>query len=191
MPFFSETIAAHVAGGTIRAAHLFEAQFLSKTLRLWTGWGTLATGGREWEGSGGLIAVSDLDASASSFASPFAITLSGLPDESYDLYTRMMLSDPAEYRTRPVSVLLQFFDDAWQPLDEPMVMRSGFMDVPSFTGTAQSESIAMKCEGALVVRRRPRWGYYTNEDQQRRYPGDKGFEYAPASATRQVKAPIL
>jgi len=177
--------------GVTSVAYLIHADFRSGPLRVWTGWGTLVAGGHEWIGSGDMIGISEIDAAAGAFASPFTLTLSGLPDEHFDAYARLMLVDSTEYRGRQISVFLAFFEEDWQIIEEPIAAVTGFMDVPILDADAISRRITLQCEGPFVTRARPRYGFYTDEDQQLRYPGDMGLEFAPISATRQVKSPVL
>lgn len=176
---------------TLRAAILFHADFKSGPFRAWTGWGTLVAGGHEWLGAGALIGLSEIDAASGAFASPFSVTLSGLPEEQFDAYAKLFIVDSTEYRGRAISVYFAFFGEDWQIIEEPIAAVTGFMDVPIFDDDATSQRITLQCEGPFVTRSRPRYGFYTDEDQQFRYPGDKGLEFAPISATRQVKSPVL
>lgn len=189
--YFPQAVQAHLAGGAIRMAHLVQCAFASGTFRTWQGWSTLVAGGHEWTGNGGLISVSEIDASPSQFASSFSLTMSGLPDDQFDAYAKLYMADPDEYRGRQVIVFLQVFDGNWQPLDQPYALATGFMDVPSFEVTEGAARITLQCEGAFVTRKRPRWGFYTDADQQRRYPGDRGLEFTPVAATRNVKQPVV
>ncbi|MCA0401284.1 MAG: hypothetical protein LCH38_10770 [Proteobacteria bacterium] len=175
----------------LRAAHLFHAAFKSGDVRFWTGRGDLVAGGHTWTGSADFIGVSEIDAAAGAFASPFTVTLSGLPAEHFDAYARLMVVDASEYRGRAITVSICFFDEAWQVIEEPIACQTGFMDVPILDADAGSRRITLQCEGPFVTRSRPRHGFYTDEDQQLRYPGDKGLEFAPISATRNVKSPVL
>jgi hypothetical protein len=83
------------------------------------------------------------------------------------------------------------FDENWQPLGDPVARNAGFMDVPVLTGTVGDRAIQIRCEGPLVTRKRIRHGFITDEDQQRRFAGDRGFEFAPTSAQRQVRGPVV
>ena len=191
MSFFSETIRAVKRGEQARVALCYFADFRSAPFYAWEGVGPLVSGGQTWLGTGGLVAVSELSLSAQAFASSFSLTLSGLPEEQFDAYTRLMAVDAAEYRGRRIVISMQWFGDDWAPLDAPYAVQAGFMDKPIFAMRGDQQSITLQCEGPLVTRKRPRFGFYTDEDQQRRYPGDKGLEFTPVAATRNVKQPVV
>ena len=191
MSFFSEAIAAARRKERLRMGLCFFADFQSGAFRAWDGVGALESGGHTWLGSGGLIGVSDLSLAAQGFAASFHLVLSGLPDAQFDAYAKLMMADLAEFRGRRVVVSLQFFGDDWQPLDAPYAIQAGFMDRPIFSMREGQRAITLQCEGPLVTRRRPRFSNYTDADQQRRSPGDKGLEFTPTAAVRNVKQPVV
>lgn len=187
---FSELIAARMAGRTIRAETLYIADFLSAPFRAWTGATPVVIEGYEYIAAGAALNHSVLSL-AGSAARSFSITLSGLPVDQWDLYTSMMITDAREYRGRTVIVALQLLDDAGALLDSPIMLQRGVMDAPEFTDSGDRRTITIHCESAFVSRRRPRYSTYTDADQQRRSPGDRGFEYGPSSAAKNIKHPVL
>ena len=191
MTYLPSVIAAALQKRTIRRARLVMADFRSGALRLWSGRMPLVAGGETWVATHGLVQISEIDMASGAFASPFAITLAGMPGDNIATYTRLMLYDASEYRGRRVVVYSQYFDEEWQPLDSPVALRTGVMDKPKFSGRAGQESITLQCESALVSRKRPRYSNYTDPDQQARYAGDTGFEYAPVAAGKTLKMPVL
>lgn len=191
MSYLSATIAAALAGRTVRRERLVFADFASGALRLWPGRTPLVAGGQTWLASHGLVQVSEIDMASGAFAAPFSVTLAGLPEDFVGYYARLMLADAAEYRGRRIVIYSQYFDEDWQALDAPFALRAGFMDKPKFSGKPGQESIMMQCESAFVTRKRPRYSNYTDPDQRARSAGDKGFEYAPTTAGKTLKLPVL
>lgn len=194
MSLISAATSAALAADVLRIANLVSLDFASAPLRVWSGRGPLFSAGVEWLGSAGLVSISAVDLAAADFAAPFTLTLSGLPDEHFDTYTRLMLADAAEWRGRRVVCYFQCFSAGWAPVDQPVAFRAGFMDKPAFHITpgenGPSRSITMQCEAALATRKRPRFGNYTDADQQARWPGDRGFEFSPVAASKSIKAPV-
>lgn len=175
-----------------RIATLLFADFRSAPMRFWSGAGDLVVDGLTYTGAGDLLEISELDLSPQAFASSFSVSLSGLPDDQFDAYMTLMATDPAEYRLRRITVSMITFDDAWQPIGAPVALATGLMDVPSFSDSSgNGPRIALRCEGPFATRKRPRFGYYTDADQQRRFPGDRGIEFAPTAAGKTVKSPVV
>lgn len=188
---FSATVLAHLRGEQVRPRLCFELDFRSGILRAWQGIGDLAIAGKTWSGSGHFVSASGLDLSPGAFARSFTITLSGLAPDQFAAYGRLMGSDPAEYRGRRASVFLVFLGDDQQPLEAPYAISTGFMDRPVLSVVNGQHQLSLQCEGAFVTRKRPRYGFYTDQDQQSRFPGDRSFEFAPISAQKNVRQPVL
>lgn len=182
---------ALVTARTLRRETLMLAEFRSAPLRLWMGFGLLEAGGHTWRGSGDLITISEIDFAPKAFAAPFTVTLSGLPEDAFDLYTQMFLSDAREYRGRRITFFFQYFDESWGAVGSPEAVLSGLMDIPKMSGEIGSRSVSIQCESPFVTRRRPRYSTYSHQDQQARSGGDRGFEYAPAAASKVLKMPVL
>lgn len=88
-----------------------------------------------------------------------------------------MVGDETEYRWRPITQFLQFFDDAGQPLGSPIHVHTGLMDHLTFSlSPAGFAKLAMTTETHFVKKNLSTSGYYTDTDQQSRHPSDKGLE---------------
>jgi hypothetical protein len=70
-------------------------------------------------------------------------------------------------------------------LYEPLVYFKGKMDLLSCEHGATG-SITVTIRDNLADWARPRIERYTDQDQQARYPGDKGFEYVTAIADKEI-----
>ncbi|MEL7000482.1 MAG: hypothetical protein AAFP68_19705 [Pseudomonadota bacterium] len=55
-------------------------------------------------------------------------------------------------------------------------------------GTSEIE-ILLQCEGYFADGRLPAFGFYTDQDQKMRYPGDRAFEAVPDNAERRIRWP--
>lgn len=171
---FSATIAAAAAGKAVRAALLCEFQFASGTERVWGGEYPIIAGGYEWRGMSPFLSVDGLSARGDLGAEPMTFKLSGV-----DAGIVAIAKDAAnEAKNRPVNVWLQFFDESWAPLDAPILMRAGIMDQLRFqtVGLTQRD-IECTAEGIFVARNYAPYAYYTDRDQNARFPGDRGLEY--------------
>lgn len=196
MGLFSETIAAQLAGARVQCAPLVEFDFTSGPMRLWRGAGLLPTNdGREWQALGQLGGIDGLAQAMGGTAPEATFTLSGVDAEIVHLARDEF---EAEVRGRMVRVLIQFFgqDDAGDPdnqrcLDNPYPVWAGRCLKPRFEldASGQRRSIVVTAESLFATRNRPNSGMYTDRDQQARFPGDKGFEFAATLLTKVLTWP--
>lgn len=195
MGLFPDTIAHALAGGRVECAWLIHFAFTSEPVRVWTGFGTLATSdGHQWSGLGQLASVSGIEQAVNGQAPQAVFTLSGI-----DAQTMRLARDEyeAEVKNRIVTVLIQFFgvDDPEDPdnqrvLDAPFPLWSGRCLAPVFTLTAEGErTVAIEAESLFSLRSRPQYAMYTDADQQHRFPGDRGFEFVGGLVNKTVTWP--
>lgn len=183
---FSDTVAAALSGATVRASLLCFMDFVGDPQRVWAGFGTLKTNdGAIWSGLGELGGVSGLSAAVGTTAAPMTLTLSGVKPD----LLAIAVNSSNQVKGRTCIVSLQFFDDAWQPLDNPYAIRSGLMDVMTPQLTLAQATISLTVEGRWVSRRRPKLGLYTDRDQEGRYPGDRGLELVASLVNKAIRWP--
>ena len=149
-------------------------------LRLWTGYGTLTFGGRNYTGTGSVLGVSEVETVPGEPDKRVTLSLSGI-----SLATRrQFLQDVG-----PMEVQIEWVFS----LDRGKTWSKAPNDMTPFTFHGQLSSPSMT-QGVLTVevetmrgnvdRGKPlRWSH---EDQQRRHPGDKGMEYMRALANEGV-----
>lgn len=195
MSLFPETIAHALAGGRVDFAWLVRFDFTSQTMRLWNGNGVLtATDNSKWQGLGNLGAVSGIEQAVNGEAPQGTFTLSGIDNDIVRLARDEFV---AEVRGRKVFVLIQFFGvddpedpDNQRPLDSPYALWSGRCLIPTFTFDQGGErSITIAAESLFSLRSRPNYAMYTDADQRRRFPGDRGFEFVASLVNKTVTWP--
>lgn len=173
----SSTIAAQMAGRTVRMDLLVYFDFLSGPRRVWRNIYPLTSGGHTWDGVGPAFVTLDPGTpSADGAAEPFSVGLSGV-DPSFLARVRASESDAIG---RIIAIYLQFFGEDWQPLDSPVQLRRGRMTGFSFAGAGdQARSVTCRAEGSLVARGRAINLYLSSTEQKTRFPGDGGNDYIP------------
>ena len=192
MPIFSETVQAYLDRRTINAALLVFFDFRDSPVRLWQGFGTLTSGGHDWQGSGELVGISGLEAAPGMTAGATTFTLSGVDR------TIVTMAKAASDRVtgRECTVYIQFFEVAGNErgmqvgalLDSPTAIWTGEMDQISYEASGpSSRTITLTAENIWARRNRPPYGYYTDADQTARYPGDRGLEEIAGLASRQIR----
>jgi hypothetical protein len=173
MGYFANTVAAYLAGQTINVAWLVEFDFTSVTVRCWQGYGAINAGGYSWDGIGELGAISGLESAIGAIAPQVSFQLSGV---SPTLITEAM-SASSEVKGRNVTVYIQFFDQAMQPLDNPYAIFCGLMDVMKVKADGPAtRTIELTAEGLFSRRGVPPWGYLSASSQRALYPGDAALD---------------
>ncbi|MFU0504111.1 hypothetical protein [Pseudaminobacter sp. NGMCC 1.201702] len=185
MAFFTPEQIAILSASTVRVDLLVKLEFRSSTQYLWNGSTDLVTGGQTWKPMHGTGVIDGLSAPTGTAAEAVTFQLSGLPDQATDLL-RMALEDKQDATQQLVTVYLQLFNADWQPVGVPIGIWWGFMQPARVTRTPMQgtegaiQSITLQAENAFFNRSRPPYGRYTDRDQQKRYPGDKFFQFTPS-----------
>ena len=194
MGFFPETIAAALAGTKVECAALVRFDFTSETMRLWQGFGNLVTSdGAVWQGLGQFGSMSGIEQAVNGEAPEATFTLSGV-DANILRLARDEFS--AEVLGRKAYVLIQFFGvddvddpDNQRPLDAPYPVWCGRCLSPTFTIQQDERSVNISAESLFSLRSRPQFAMYTDSDQQRRFTGDRGFEFIGSLVSKVVAWP--
>ena len=153
---------------------LFEGVFASGTLRVWSGIGDLSWNSYTWSGVGSLASISSITEAAETSAQGITVSLSGIPSSLVSLFL-------GDVRQGSVGkVYLGFMNASNQVIDSPFMLFEGRLDVPSMEESGDSAIISISYESRLIDLERPRESRYTNEDQQREFAGDLGFEFVPS-----------
>jgi hypothetical protein len=184
-----------ITAENVRPFFAFEGVFSSGTLRLWTGVGSLSWDSQTWTGGGHLLKISPIKESSGVQAIGWEITLSGMPTDKVSL---AMQNGRQGYAG---SLWMGCLDATGAVIADPYLLASGFFEAFVISDDGDSCIITAKYEGRLIDLERPREWRYTDEHQQRFYPGDKGFEYVqrlqdgqflmggPASAASPLATP--
>lgn len=191
MSLFPETIKQSLAGNSVRISYLVLLGFESESIRVWTGFGRVESGGEVWSGLGELGSIEGLEQAINGQAPETSLVLSGV-DSAIVIKARDEWE--TEGRGKNARVYLQFHNDADdQPLelfDEPFVIWTGTMRTARFE--IQSDGlrrITVGCESLFALRGRPNFSMYTNSDQNSRFNGDRAFEFVNSLLNKVVKWP--
>lgn len=157
-----------------------ELDFESGFVRAHNGIGTITWGGYDWLGVGTFGKVSPVEESAELSQRTLIYTLSGIPPEMISV----VLDE--YYQGRAARLYIGFVDPTTgQLIADPDLLDQGRMDVSDIeegkelTVTITAESRVSAWDRALLRR-------YTDKDQQSRFPGDKGLEFVPQAATKEI-----
>jgi hypothetical protein len=172
-------IQAQIDGHLIRRSVLMHIA-TDTPVRAWTGVGTFphpgdavdATGG-DYLGLGEMQDIPALQQLVNGVASRVELSLSGVDDRIVALAD----ADAADVRSKIVSLGLQFFDEAWQPLGDTLWIWDGEADVirtdtvsgPDFV---RSRIVTLSVGSITTGRRRPKLNHFTRAQQRRRSSDD-------------------
>lgn len=146
-------------------------------LRFWSGLGDLTINQQDYIGSGALLSVKPSEEANGVNAKGATIALSGI-DQSI---TNFVIGLP--YQNRPANILLGIkVSNVYTWIN----VFSGFMDTMTITEDGETTNIEIKCENRLIDMLRPRERRYTKEDQQSRFPDDKGLNFVHEMKEKQI-----
>lgn len=186
MGYLPTVIAAAAADRTVRAALLVHFDFEDDPKRFWMGCFDLVAGGETWQGFGDLVAIDGLDQIRGMSAPKATFTVSGISPD----IVALARDQSDKVKGRDVTVYLQFFDEEWQTLDDPVVVWIGILDVMTYSAQGPNvRSIQVSAEGLWTGRRRPVFARYTDRDQQGRFPGDLGCSQVADNVSKTLRWP--
>lgn len=141
-------------------------------LRAWSGVGELTWDGKTWAGVGGVGEFSAVVEKAGAEAGQMKLKMSGVDPVAR---ARALLNTSA---SRGLRCWLAAFSvdgaDVWTVLPDPWKFFSGITDVHR----VHNGAIEVNVETVLSRLKYPKIARYTNEEQQRHYPGDTSMRHA-------------
>ncbi len=144
----------------------------------WTGVGTLmfddADGAtRTWQGAGRIGSLETIGESTDGSATGIRATLLEVPAEFRD--------DIAEQATRGclMELYVGALNETFQQVEAAALLWKGRLDQYRIFDGGATLSVETTGESRAIDQRRPAIKRFTDEYQQRKYPGDKFFEYVP------------
>lgn len=169
----SSTAEEVVSSRDPQLAFLIRFDFKSATKRIWTGFGKLRTlDGAEWDGLGEAVSIDGLSSATDGAATAGTLGLSGVSPE---IFAAAVAEDDDEFMQRPVTVYLQVFQNR-ALYGDPCPVALRIMTSMEIDQDASTRSIKVNHESPYIVRNNPADGWYSDRDQQSRYPGDRFCE---------------
>jgi|TARA_B110000240_G_scaffold195369_1_gene244849 hypothetical protein len=185
-----------------------ELNFLSDTIRMWTGQGTLVLDdGTQWFGLGQLLNISSIEETSEMAVKGATVSLSGIPSEILSL----ALSEPYQGRvckiyfgtlSSGVALVQQngsyiLMQDGSKILVETggggergekgfNELFSGYMDQMNIEEGSDTSTIEMSVENKLIDLERARVARYTSGYQKSAYPNDLGLDFIEDLQDKQI-----
>lgn len=147
---------------------LGELDFSGGYVRLWTGYGDLSWDSKTFTGGGTLISISPTPETSSLTPQGYTLGLSGIPS------TLLATALGEQYQGRSAKLWLGLLDGTGAIIADPVLLLSARMDTMEIDEGAETSTINLGIETALVDAR-ARESRYTDQEQRRRYSGDTGL----------------
>lgn len=135
-----------------------------------SGLGTITYDGNNYVGVGNYGGVEGLEETEALVPAPVRLSLSGLTSE---FFTEAL--NAANYGDR-VTLYVGYRDDVGQLIDEPWIFYRGRVVSSQLTKGSENRVI-ITIQHVLAILRKKTNTRYTDEEQQRRYPGDNAFKH--------------
>lgn len=164
----------------VRVIAMVRLDFDSGVVAWHSGFGNITFGGATYNGVGTLGSVSSVREQPGTKSSSMKIQISGVNSAIVSL----ALSEP--YINRPASAHITILDDQDRPLTAtPLLIFKGTMD--NIEGLASNTpSFQVTIKSRLADWERKRNLRYTDADQRKLHPGDRGMEYIPQMSQRKL-----
>lgn len=186
----SEFLVALMSGDH-HLALLFEGQFASGALRLWSGLGSFVWGGKTWTGAGHLISIGDIEEGREVAAGGTSIYLAGVEPAHISLALGEARQNmPGKCWLALMQTRAEAGANApatgcdWVPIGEPVLLFVGGLNVPRVPVSADKALIELQYTNRLAGLTAPAAWRYSDADQQAKFAGDRAFEYVTSSVTK-------
>lgn len=154
----------------LRPCVLFEGLFRNGYLRLWDGIGPLFWGDLEFTGAGQFLGIQASEETDDLKASGITVSLKGISPADLE----RALAERKRYL--PCQVWIGALDEAGLLIDDPYRWFGGRMDTVTIDDGTDSAVIKVNYEHELISLENPRNTRYSDQEQKRRFPGDRFFE---------------
>jgi hypothetical protein len=168
-------IAALVAKREAPCAFLVRFHFVSGIVRVWTGFGPLRTlDGQIWSGLGELGTIDGLTTAFNGTAPAGRLTVSGVDAGLMSV----AVGETDDFEGQPVGIFLQAFDGRALS-GMPCAIAVRLMMSLEVSRSVGNRTLSITHETPYTGRNRPAGGFYSDRDQQKRWPGDSFCERTP------------
>lgn len=183
------SVSAEIAKPTLDGALLARFDWPSGPILVWSGVGTLRWDGEDYLGVGTFAGVSEIEETTSPTAAGATFELSTIPaipdpdDElSWDLPTDILQQALDEdIQGRDAELWFAAFDqETGAIIGAPVLLCRMYMDTLTLSEDEASAHLTLSAESRMRDDHRVHRRIYGSADQQRDYPDDLFFEYAPA-----------
>jgi hypothetical protein len=169
-----------LAASQVRALMFVLMDFPSGYLRVNNSAITFTWDGASWLGVGNLGSIDAVSEGIGLDARGLAFRISGVPAAN------IAIALGQQYQGRDCKVWLAPLSEAHAIIADPVLVFHGRMDVMDIE-LGETATITVTAESRLADWDRPRIRRFNHEDQQIDWPADKGFEFVPQMAEKELR----
>jgi hypothetical protein len=167
----------------VEAARLFEVDFASASYRIAEAEIEITTlDGKVWMAGHNWIEAAPIVGGDPLEAQPAVYRIGELVP---DLISEALHNQP-EWYLAPLSQYMQLYTEG-APVGEPVLLHRGFIQDISLKETATEQVLTIRAESVFAARNWTPLGEYTDRDQKRRSPNDRGCEYVATLVDKVIK----
>lgn len=155
----------------LRPCFLFQAEFQSSILRLWSGYGDLSWDGETYFGNGWFTGFSGIGESRDIKATNLTISLTGVPSSIVSLVLAEALQNKLGY------LWLAFLDEAGDLIEDPYLLFEGKLDTADLDDGPDTSNVTLTYETELIDLEKAQESRFTDAWQKAFDPADRGLEY--------------
>lgn len=170
--------AAAVLAGHVPYVHFVELEF-DEPMYLCTAGYDVVWNGITWRGIGAIGSIDAIEEQATLEAIGVRMMLSGVPTDVIAIVLGQ------QYQGKRCQIWFAPLTEDLQLTSQPVRVFDGRMDTMD-TEVGDTATITLTAESRMVSWDKARVRRYNNEDQQSRYPGDRGFEFVPQMVEKNL-----
>ena len=187
-------IEQYAKGNALNFPALINFRFTDQPMWIWAGgYDITDPAGQVWQGcgkAGRVISVEGLETSNTLEGAQIKITLSGADAA---LMGVMSSVDRGDYVGQLAIVYGMFCDANWQPVSVPIALGAGIMGTATVTRDYKKggweRQIILPCDNIMYGRGGASYSFYTDRDQELRYPGDTGLQFVATLQDTSIPIP--
>lgn len=134
--------------------------------------------GATWTGGGRLVSIEPLVETDGLAATGAEIVLSGIDESAVAAVLR------EHYQDRPMTIYVGAIDEGWDVVADPVRVFRGYADNATVTVADDQAHVRITAESRMARWGVPNGSVYSDAEQQRRWPGDKFFEFTSQAAEK-------
>jgi hypothetical protein len=180
----SPALVSAITGEVVARTTAVELQFASGAVRAVDALSDVVLFGNTFLGLGQLATIELIQEGSETRAYGATLRLGGVPRD----FIALALLE--QYQGRRATIYDVPLNASFQPIGGAIVLFRGRMDTMTIEMSGETAEVTLAVENRLADWERPRISRYTNEDQQRRHPGDLGLRYVSASADKEIVWPF-
>lgn len=155
--------------------------FASGPLYMWSGYGDLVYEGNTYLGAGQILNVSSVGETTELEAKGSTITVTGIPSS----FLALALTEP--YQGRECNIYFGLLTpNTVSPIEGFIEIFSGELDQMNITEAADTATISVTAENALIKLERPVVRRFTDSDQKSRFPTDQGLGFVASLQDKEL-----